>query len=208
MVSGGGRVLSSLLHATLDPFSISSTAICIVLDLSQPGGVIDSLLYWLATVREFTQRAIEELQKSNPTAFEAMQAKAVEKWEKHDDSRKISASLVPLIVIGAKYDVFANQFETVKKRQLCLALRYICHQYGCDLVFGSVKEKLPAQLFKAMITRHVFDSSLQAKVDFDHNSSLNIYAGSDNFLKIGEPEVSSMFVFNDKGSRHAWEGEL
>ncbi len=120
-----------------------------------------------------------------------MQAKAGEKWEKHDDSRKINASLVPLIVIGSKFDVFANQYESVKKRQLCLALRYICHQYGCDLVFASVKEKLPSQLFKAMLTRHVFDSTLQAKVEFDHNQALNIYAGSDNFLKIGEPEVSS-----------------
>jgi hypothetical protein len=71
-----------------------------------------------------------------------------------------------------------------------LALRYICHLNGCDLVFGSVKEKLPSQLFKAMITRHVFDSTLQAKVDYDHNNALNIYGGSDNFLKIGEPEVS------------------
>lgn len=120
-------MLSSLLHAPLASFSISSTAVCIVLDLSQPGGVIDSLLYWFATVREFSQRAIEELQKTNPAVFEVMQAKAAEKWEKHDDSRKINASLVPLIVIGSKFDVFANQYESVKKRQLCLALRYICH---------------------------------------------------------------------------------
>jgi hypothetical protein len=56
-------------------------------------------------------------------------------------------------------------------------------------VFGSVKEKLPTQLFKAMITRHVFDSTLQAKVEKDPNQPLNIYAGSDNLLQIGEPEV-------------------
>lgn len=40
-----------------------------------------------------------------------------------------------------------------------------------------------------MVTRHVFDSNLQAKVDKDHNQPLNIYTGSDNFLQIGEPEV-------------------
>ena len=40
---GGGRTLSSLLAATLTSYSISSTAVCIVLDLSSPGGVIDSL---------------------------------------------------------------------------------------------------------------------------------------------------------------------
>jgi len=78
-------------------------------------------------------------------------------------------TLVPIIVICSKFDVFANQYESVKKRQLCLALRYICHQNGCDLVYASVKEKLPTQLFKAMITRHVFDNNVQTKVEKDHN---------------------------------------
>ena len=68
-------------------------------------------------------------------------------------------------------------------------MRYICHSNGCDLIFASVKEKLPTQLFKAMITRYVFDSELQTKIERDHNQALNIYAGSDNFLQIGEPEV-------------------
>ena len=57
----------------------------------------------------------------------------------------------------------------MKKKQLCLALRYISHANGCDLVFSSVKEKLPLQLFKAMITRHVFDSTVQAKLERDPN---------------------------------------
>lgn len=69
-------------------------------------------------------------------------------------------------------------------------MRYISHSNGCDLIFASVREKLPSQLFKAMITRYVFDQELQIKVERDHNQPLNIYAASDNFLHIGEPEVS------------------
>lgn len=121
--------------------------------------------------------------------MEQLQQRANERWEKHEDRAKVSVGLVPIIVVGAKFDVFANQFESVRKRQLCAALRYVCHSNGCDLVFASVKEKLPAQLFKAMVSRHVFDSSLQAKVEKDPNQPLNVYAGSDNFLQIGEPEV-------------------
>jgi len=45
-----------------------------------------------------------------------------------------------------------------------------------------------------MISRHVFDQSIQAKVDKDPNSTLNIYAGSDNFLQIGEPEVTFILM--------------
>ena len=51
--------------------------------------------------------------------------------------------MIPTVIIGSKFDVFANQNESVKKKVLCNALRYIAHTYGCDLVFGSVKEKLP-----------------------------------------------------------------
>lgn len=77
--------------------------------------------------------------------------KVRESWEKHEDRSKVQPLPLSVIVIGSKFDVFANQYESVKKRQVCLALRYICHVNGCDLVFGSTKEKLPAQLFKAML---------------------------------------------------------
>ena len=71
-IIGGGRILSNLLAAPLTAFSISTTAVCIVIDLSAPGGAIDSLLYWIAVIREHSQKAIEELQKTNPKVFAAM----------------------------------------------------------------------------------------------------------------------------------------
>jgi Dynein light intermediate chain (DLIC) len=55
-----------LLAAALTPFNVASTAVCIVIDLSAPGGAIDTLQYWIAVVREQSQKAIDELQKSNP----------------------------------------------------------------------------------------------------------------------------------------------
>ena len=102
---------------------------------------------------------------------------------------------VSVIVVGSKFDVFANQFETVKRKQVCLAMRYICHANGCDLVFGSVKEKLPAQLFKSMLNLRsspASDSHAPTKVERDHNQPLNVYAGSDTFAQIGEPEGAGM----------------
>jgi hypothetical protein len=53
-----------------------------------------------------------------------------------------------VVVIGSKFDYFANTYESIKKKQVCLALRYISHANGCDLVFSSVKEKLPGVLYK------------------------------------------------------------
>lgn len=109
-------------------------------------------------------------------------------WERHEDRSKVQPLPLSVIVIGAKFDVFANQYESVKKKQVCLALRYIAHANGCDLVFASVKEKLPTALFKAMLGRYLGEVSAPPKVERDHNQPLNVYAGADTFAQIGEPE--------------------
>jgi hypothetical protein len=36
-------------------------SICIVLDLSKPGNVIDSLIFWLKAVRAYSDNALKEL---------------------------------------------------------------------------------------------------------------------------------------------------
>ena len=95
---------------------------------------------------------------------------------------------VSVVVIGSKFDVFANQFESIKKKQVCLALRYIAHANGCDLVFASIKEKLPAQYFKAMLNRYLQPDLPLGRVERDHNQPLNVYTTSDAFAQIGEPE--------------------
>ena len=53
---GGGRVLSNLLGAALSPSNLKNIAsVCIVLDLSKPGNCVESLLFWLAEVRKYSQ---------------------------------------------------------------------------------------------------------------------------------------------------------
>lgn len=64
--------------------------------------------------------------------------------------------MIPITVIGAKYDQFAQSNEPKVKKLLCSALRYICHSNGCDLVFSSIKEQQPLKLFKSMIGWHSF----------------------------------------------------
>ena len=117
---------------------------------------MDTLLFWLATIREQLTKSTLDIQSKLPPhhqqQFESAQLRIKSLWEKHEDRSKVNPMPVSVVVVGSKFDVFANQFETVKRKQVCLALRYICHMHGCDLVFGSVKEKLPAQLFKAMLT--------------------------------------------------------
>jgi hypothetical protein len=97
---------------------------------------------------------------------------------------------IPCVLVCAKYDEFAKKHDPLKKKQLCLGLRYFAHLYGCDLVFSSVRERLPFNLFKSMLGRHAFDSSEKLKIEKDPNNAVNMYAASDSFLNIGEPEGS------------------
>lgn len=39
-----------------------------------------------------------------------------------------------------------------------------------------------------MLQRHAFDLSEKVKVERDHNQALNMYAASDSFMNIGEPD--------------------
>jgi len=62
---GGGRILSNMLQTCLTENNILEATICISLDLSKPGGCIDSLLFWLNVVREQIQIIAEKLSKTN-----------------------------------------------------------------------------------------------------------------------------------------------
>lgn len=64
--------------------------------------------------------------------------------------------------------MFANEFDPVQKKSLCLALRYIAHLNGCDLVFASTKEKLPGQLYRAIVSHFVLDGGQLGKVEKSH----------------------------------------
>jgi dynein light intermediate chain 2, cytosolic len=115
-------------------------------------------------------------------------------WESHEDRAKVQPMPVSVVVVGSKFDLFVNTFEPVKKKYVCLSLRYICHTNGCDLVFSSVKGTQPSHLFQAMLTRYLADATppRAEKIDRDPNNLLSISAGADTLSSIGEPEGAGM----------------
>lgn len=77
--------------------------------------------------------------------------------------------LVPVVLICSKYDAFANQYESARKKTICLALRYLAHLNGASLVFASVREKVPSQLYKALLMSSVVEGSVVGKVETNQN---------------------------------------
>ncbi len=39
-----------------------------------------------------------------------------EKWSQHEDRAKLKINPVPIIIIGSKYDSYANEYESLKKK--------------------------------------------------------------------------------------------
>mmetsp|Transcript_37763 Transcript_37763/g.57818 ORF Transcript_37763/g.57818 Transcript_37763/m.57818 type:complete len:167 (+) Transcript_37763:624-1124(+) len=130
---------------------------------------------------------------------------------------KLNISMVPITVVGAKYDQFAQSFEPAAKKTLCQALRYICYRNGCDLVFTSIMEERPMRNFREMMKHHLFrdfpqfsqdekepkpesDGPIVTGNDFqmypaperDPMKALNIYASTDTERHIGEPPNANM----------------
>ena len=84
-----------------------------------------------------------------------------------------------MVLVCTKYDEFANQYESARKKIICLALRYLAHLNGASLVFASVREKTPSQLYKALLTAQVIEGSQIGKIETNPNQPINMAAGSD-----------------------------
>lgn len=46
------------------------------------------------------------------------------------------------------------------KKAYCMALRYLAHSNGCDLVFASVRDKVSQKRYKAIMNSYAFDMPL------------------------------------------------
>lgn len=91
-------------------------------------------------MREQTNQVLSELKEKNPAKLKEIVNRLQTKWAEHEDKSRINISYLPIVIVGTKYDVFANTYEIKLKKMLCDALRYIAHTNGCDLVFASVRE--------------------------------------------------------------------
>lgn len=147
--------------------------------MSKAGNSIESALYWFTAIREQTNALAQGMQETKAQRLAMMQSRIQEKWADHEDRSKVQPQLVPVVLICTKYDTFANQYESARKKTICLALRYLAHLNGASLVFASVREKVPSQLYRALLMSHIVEGSQIGKLDTNSNSSLNVPAGAD-----------------------------
>lgn len=83
--------------------------------------------------------------------------------------------------------MYANTYESMQKKTLCDAIRYLAHTTSSDVIFTSVKEQQPLKVFTNFMTSLIFD--LGAVVyDTNSNNPIMVTSGADKLSKINEPD--------------------
>ena len=58
------------------------------------------------TIREYTHKALEVLKQTDSDKIRLMQQRVNNTWASHEDVNRIQPSLVPIVIVGAKFDLF------------------------------------------------------------------------------------------------------
>ncbi|CAG9325893.1 unnamed protein product [Blepharisma stoltei] len=180
---GGGRLLANLVSVPMTAETLSELMIVIVIDLSHPYKVIDSLLYWLQVVRN---RINEILSHLPPKEAQKYQKRIAKKWNKHEDSARLEPIPVPVYVAATKYDVFCDQ-ESENRKWMARALRYFCHKNGISLFYWSARDQKLVGALRMVLSYHLFGSPIRKQSQKDHAQAILVSSGEDSFQSIGPP---------------------
>lgn len=177
---GGGALFTSLLATPLTARIIPSLTVIIVLDLSRPEVIWTDLEELISKLQEELHRVIDK----EPGLREQLETSA---WNRvgldHQDKDLISPFLVPLVILGGKYDIFQDM-EPENKKVICRALRFIAHSYGASLQFFSARDAGLIKKAKELLSHYAFGTVESKNIAQDYNKPLIIPAGSDSFTTI------------------------
>eukprot|EP00744_Colponema_vietnamica_P010408 GILI01014707.1.p1 GENE.GILI01014707.1~~GILI01014707.1.p1 ORF type:complete len:379 (+),score=77.93 GILI01014707.1:60-1196(+) len=191
---GGGQSLADLIDIPLQKNCITTSAVVLCLNLSQPTASLESLCFWLGKLRAHCEAKLSELSRSQAAAVDAFIASRDGKWANHPDfqSGAVRPFPVPLLVVATNYDTFANS-EPEQRKSVCKAMRYLVHTNGGSLVFFS-KDKQLSATFRSLFNPLAFASTPapSSKLDNkDHTKPLCVLAGLDSLEAIGQPQSTS-----------------
>ncbi|GBG85599.1 hypothetical protein CBR_g40327 [Chara braunii] len=114
---------------------LATSVVLIVVDLSKPHEVLDTLLFWLRKVRERAESCYQRLLKRGSKLPEQMMARSRRQFGlSHEDRDQVRLIGIPLVIAATKHDVFKSQ-EAEPCKIMARVLRYFAHLSGAHLVY-------------------------------------------------------------------------
>ena len=109
--------------------------------------------------------------------------------EMHPDADMVNPFLLPLVIVGGKYDEFQD-LDPEKKKTVCRAVRFFAHYHGATLQFYSARDAGLVKKARDLLSHHAFSAEPGKGVSQDYNKPLIIPAWSDSFEAISGSAMS------------------
>lgn len=153
---GGGSLFTPLLATPITARVLPRLSLVLVLDLSRPQTIWTDLLTLLAALKEEVSKAAASV----PGMRESLEAAAVKRLQTGGNTleSQVHPFLVPLVIIGGKYDVFQD-IDPEEKKLTCRALRYVAHTHGASLQFFSARDAGLVKKAKELLSHLAFGTA-------------------------------------------------
>ncbi|KAL3669335.1 hypothetical protein V7S43_005712 [Phytophthora oleae] len=185
------KCVNEMIKVPLGPERILNGALVVVLDLSAPGDVVPALVKWLTTLYTVVQEVLKVKEK-NPVeklAVDVLKQEAMARYGNgHPDKDEVAPLPIPVLVVGNKYETFRDQ-DSVKRKGIIQAVRYLSHMYGATVLFTSMKDKNLVTQFRSVMKGFAFRAMARGtSKEVDPAKTLFVPAGADLFEDIGVPK--------------------
>nr|XP_054759473.1 cytoplasmic dynein 2 light intermediate chain 1-like [Lytechinus pictus] len=171
-------------------FTIMSSSVMVVMDLSQPYELWHTMETLIKSALDRVEQVISKASRNNPSIQDKVKERA---WKRigvdHPDRDMLDPFPLPLVIIGTKYDVYQD-FDPEKRKVISKTLRFIAHNYGAALQFSSNKTDGLMSRTKNLVSHLAFSTTLSLKtISVDPNKPISVPFGLDSLEQIGLPPV-------------------
>ena len=156
----GGTNLTDLSDAVITSENLPGLSIVVVIDLSQPQILWVTLEQLLNDTKEKIDKVVSN-NKDLKSILEKSRHERIQTFAKNFDHSNIFP--VPLLIVGSKYDLYAN-LDSVEKKMIARTLRFVAHYYAAHLVFVSERVASTLRYFKAFFNSLAFNTGLYFSV--------------------------------------------
>lgn len=193
-LGGEDGSIDSLASVPVSKATAGNLVVALTLDLAEPHSLLSSLERWLKLLQVHVSKSLDALSKeSNAGAahVQALQRSRAQLFEEHADRAVVNPFPVPLVIFATRWDVFVEQCDPEKRKNLCKALRHFAHVNGASLVMSSLASKDKASLnnVRNFMRQLLFGVSAKGGLALEVEASkpISVFSSKDNIQNIGPP---------------------
>mmetsp|Transcript_14748 Transcript_14748/g.36790 ORF Transcript_14748/g.36790 Transcript_14748/m.36790 type:complete len:415 (-) Transcript_14748:151-1395(-) len=187
---------------------VTTAVVVIVVDLSDPGSVLPTLLGWLDAIKKKLAATYEKFEKRGIQLPEQLRTRAKGKlYSQNEDKDVVWHSGISIVIAATKYDAFRDADPELKK-VMGRTLRWIAHSHGAFLMYlgglhamgggggdaggDAAMDRALLDNFSRLMNHLIFTGldkkpSLKLQPQLDHSGPLMVPAGTDKLRDIGRP---------------------